>query len=114
MAEGIARSLGHDAASAGTEPADAVSKNAVIVCKEIVVDLFEHQPKLVDEFNDEDWEMVISMGCGVVHPLMRIDADWGLEDPHGGDLEDFRRCRDRIRRLVAAIPLDKPKDSDNP
>ena len=50
MAEGIARSLGHEAASAGTHPATVVSSNAVLACAEIGIDISNQQPKSVDNF----------------------------------------------------------------
>ena len=30
------------------------------------------------------------MGCGVSCPAIRIDADWELEDPYGGPLQQFK------------------------
>ena len=40
MAEGIARALGHDAASAGTHPASEVSKNALKVLESKGIEIF--------------------------------------------------------------------------
>ena len=48
MAEGIARSLGHDAASAGTHPASAVSPNALKVLESKGISTDGLHPKLVD------------------------------------------------------------------
>ena len=100
MAEGIARSLGHDAASAGTHPATKVSPNAVLVCAEIGIDISNQQPKSVDNFSADDWDAVISMGCGVSCPAMKIDEDWELDDPHGQSIEVFRETRDAIRDRI--------------
>ena len=100
MAEGIARSLGHDAASAGTHPATEVSPNAVLVCAEIGIDISNQQPKSVDNFSADDWDAVISMGCGVSCPAMKIDEDWELDDPHGQSIEVFRETRDAIRDRI--------------
>ena len=83
MAEGIARSLGHDAASAGTHPASQVSANALKVLKSKGISTEGLYPKLVDDIDWESYDMVISMGCGVSCPMIRIDQDWELEDPVG-------------------------------
>ncbi len=100
MAEGIARSLGHEAASAGTHPATLVSPNAVLVCAEIGIDISNQQPKSVDNFSADDWDAVISMGCGVSCPAMKIDEDWELDDPVGQSIEVFRETRDAIRDRI--------------
>ncbi len=100
MAEGIARSLGHEAASAGTHPASVVSPNAVLVCAEIGIDISNQQPKSVDNFSADDWDAVMSMGCGVSCPAMKIDEDWELDDPVGQSIEVFRETRDAIRDRI--------------
>ena len=103
MAEGIARHLGHEAASAGTHPASQVSENAlrVLESKGIATDGLE--PKSVDLFNAEDFDMVISMGCGVSCPMMRIDKDWELDDPVGQSLAIFEATAQEIERRMALL-----------
>ena len=103
MAEGIARHLGHEAASAGTHPASQVSENAlrVLESKGIAADGLE--PKSVDLFNAEDFDMVISMGCGVSCPMMRIDQDWELDDPVGQSLAVFEATAQEIERRMALL-----------
>ncbi len=103
MAEGIARHLGHEAASAGTHPASQVSENAlrVLESKGIATDGLE--PKSVDLFNAEDFDMVISMGCGVSCPMMRIDQDWELDDPVGQSLAVFEATAQEIERRMALL-----------
>jgi arsenate reductase len=44
--------------------------------------------------------MVISMGCGVSCPLIRIDQDWNLEDPVGQSLEVFEACAETIENHI--------------
>ena len=65
MAEGIAKSLGHDAASAGTHPASKVSKNALTVLQNMGIDTTGMKPKNLDLFSPENFDLVISMGCGL-------------------------------------------------
>ena len=97
MAEGIARHLGHEAASAGTHPAHQVSANAIKILESKGIETNGLEPKSVDLFKAEDFDMVISMGCGVQCPAMRIDQDWGLEDPVGGPLSLYQSTADEIQ-----------------
>jgi hypothetical protein len=39
------------------------------------------------------------MGCGVECPHLPMDDDWGIEDPHGGDIAFYRMTRDKIEGL---------------
>ncbi len=103
MAEGIARSLGHNPSSAGTHPAHTVNPNAIIACEEIGIDISKQIPKNVDRFSAKDFDLVISMGCGVSCPTMRIDQDWELEDPVGQSLEVYRNTRDEIQRRLESL-----------
>lgn len=105
MAEAIARDLGHQAASAGTHPpkTGGVANNAIEVLEEVGIETVGLHPKSIDLVFCEDFEMIISMGCGVSCPSIPIDEDWGLEDPHGGELEVYRKTRDEIRVLVSEL-----------
>ena len=103
MAEGIARHLGHEAASAGTHPASQVSAHAITLLKSKGIDTDGLRPKSVDIFNAEDFDMVISMGCGVSCPTMRIDQDWGLDDPVGQSLEVFEATASEIEHRLSQL-----------
>ena len=100
MAEGIARRLGHDAASAGPPPASAVSPNALKVLESKGISTDGLHPKLVDDIDWQSYDMVISMGCGVSCPMIRIDQDWNLEDPVGQSLEVFETCASTIEENI--------------
>ncbi|HII57035.1 MAG TPA: arsenate reductase ArsC [Candidatus Poseidoniaceae archaeon] len=103
MAEGIARHLGHEAASAGTHPASQVSENALKVLQSKGISIDGLSPKSVDLFSAKDFDMVISMGCGVSCPAMRIDQDWGLDDPVGKSLHVFEATAEEIERRLSAL-----------
>ena len=103
MAEGIARHLGHEAASAGTHPAGQVSANAITVLKSKGIETEGLEPKSVDLFKAEDFDMVISMGCGVSCPAMRIDEDWGLDDPVGQSLDVFEATANEIEQRLSQL-----------
>ena len=100
MAEALARELGGDlleSYSAGTEEYKEVKPLAVEVMEEIGISMDDHYPKLINEI-PEEVDIVITMGCGVVCPFIpsKHEEDWGLDDPSGGTIEDFRMTRDLI------------------
>ena len=106
MAEGFARSQGLDAYSAGTSTySKEVASLAIEVMHELGIDITNQSPTHLDEFENEFFDLVISMGCGVVCPShKKIDMDWGLEDPYGQSIEKYRETRDDIqRRLIELI-----------
>jgi len=105
MAEGIARYLGHEAASAGTHASesDLVAGFAIEALEEIGVDTSDLRPKRIDAVYPGDYDAIISMGCGVSCPSLPIDEDWGLEDPYGGERGVYRKTRDTIRILVSNL-----------
>ena len=101
MAEGWARHLGSDVLevySAGTHPTDRVNEHAVEVMKEAGVDLSSHYPKTLENIPFEI-DILIKMGCGVVCPFVpnKYEEDWGLEDPVGKPIDEFRKARDIIK-----------------
>ena len=104
MAEGWAKKLGSnilEAYSAGTENYPEVKPKAVEVMKEAGVSLEGQRPKLTKDIPAE-LDYLITMGCGVQCPYIPAKKveDWGIEDPSGGSLEDFRKTRDIIKEKV--------------
>ena len=103
MAEGIAKSLGYEAESAGTHPAEAVSKHAITVLQNRGIDTMNLKPKSLDKFNIDKFDKVISMGCGVHCPMIKIDQDWELEDPVGQNFEVFVRTDNEIEKRIRLL-----------
>ena len=103
MAEGIARSMGHVADSAGTHPAENIAPNAVKVLQSRGISTEGMSPKNVDDFSADDYDMVISMGCGVHCPLMPIEQDWELEDPVGQALHVYETTANEIERRLQLL-----------
>ncbi len=104
MAEGWAKKLGSDvleAYSAGTENYPEVKPLAVQVMEEAGVDMSGHHPKLLSDIPAE-LDILITMGCNVECPYVpcRHRDDWGLADPSGGPIEDYRKTRDIIKEKV--------------
>ena len=103
MAEGIARSMGHTADSAGTHPAHSIASNAVVVLEKRGISSEGMRPSNVVDFSADDYDMVISMGCGVSCPQMKIDQDWELEDPVGHPLSVYESTADEIERRMRLL-----------
>lgn len=103
MAEGWARHLGLDAASAGTHPASAVANNAVVVMAEKGIDISSQKPQSLDEFDHTQFDKVFSMGCGVSCPTISLDGDWELDDPVGQGIDVYRSTRDIIEILIKTL-----------
>ncbi len=107
MAEGWAKALCHQtfkAYSAGTEMYPEVKPLAVAVMEEVDVNMSEQYPKLLEDI-PEDIDIVITMGCNVACPSIpcRHREDWGLDDPSGGPVENFRVTRDFIKEKVLQL-----------
>ncbi|QVK20513.1 arsenate reductase ArsC [Mycoplasmatota bacterium] len=101
MAEGWAKELAGDiieAYSAGTENYPEVKPLAVEVMEETGVNMSNHKPKLLSDIPRE-LDILITMGCNVNCPNVpsKYREDWGLEDPSGGPVEDYRITRDIIK-----------------
>jgi protein-tyrosine-phosphatase len=104
MAEGWAKKLGSDvleAYSAGIERYPEVNPLAVQVMEEAGVDMSTHYPKLLSHIPAEV-DILITMGCNVDCPYVpcKHREDWGIADPSGGSIEDYRKTRDIIKEKV--------------
>ena len=111
MAEGFAKEYGKDifeVYSAGTEPASEVKPNAVKAMKEIGIDISGQYPKKLEEIPSE-LDILITMGCGVECPYIPCEyrKDWGLDDPAGKPIAEFRKTReiikDKLDDLIAKV-----------
>ena len=96
--------------SAGTYPASQVSSRAVMVMREIGIDISNNKPKSVDQFLDNAFDYVITV-CDHAKetcPLFTGHVDhrihMGFEDPSEAKgpedevLSVYRRVRDKIRQ----------------
>lgn len=96
---------GLHAISAGTQPTEQVNPTVVAAMAEVGIAMAGHQPKLATPELVTASDRIITMGCGVQEscPLylgMKIDEDWGLDDPAGQGIEVVRPIRDAVRAHV--------------
>lgn len=107
MAEGWAKKLGvdvMDAHSAGTEEYPQVKPLAVEVMEEADVNMQGFAPKLLSDIPPQ-LDILITMGCNVQCPFVPCShrEDWGIEDPSGKGIDEFRKTRDIIRGKVLEL-----------
>jgi len=101
----LAGSKGDRAVSAGTQPAERVHPEVVVVMNEVGIDLENARPQLLDEALAGTADLLVTMGCGEACPYVPglKRQDWPLEDPKGQPLEKVRHVRDEIRKRVEAL-----------
>lgn len=105
MAEGLARHLSRAsvaAFSAGSRPAGFVANGAIETMKEIGIDISKQASKSVEAFRGQDFDVVVTMGCGDACPWVpaKRRLDWKIPDPIGQSPEFFRKVRGQIEGLV--------------
>jgi protein-tyrosine-phosphatase len=111
MAEAFARIHGAgrvEAASAGSKPSGRVNPKAVEAMRELGYDLTTHASKGLDEFNGQNVDVAVTMGCGDECPLVRANerVDWKIPDPRDMPPEEFRGVRDLIEQKVKDLLAD--------
>jgi arsenate reductase len=104
MAEAFCRELGRDVecASAGSSPAASVAPHAVDAMKEIGIDISAARPKGFRDVVAGGHDYLVAMGCSVTCPYLpgAKEIRWGIPDPYGKGIEEYRRVRDVIRAHV--------------
>jgi protein-tyrosine-phosphatase len=108
MAEAFARIHGAgqvEAFSAGSRPSGRVNAKAIAAMKEIGYDLTSHTSKGLEDFNGQEFDAAVTMGCGDECPLVRAQRrlDWNIPDPREMPPEQFRAVRDLIEAKVKEL-----------
>ncbi len=107
MAEAFARHSSPDAlapSSGGTTLADEVDPIAVRVMAEKGIDISRARPRLATPETLGASDLIVHMGCGseAMCPFVPgvPSENWGIEDPKGKGVEEYRRVRDLIEAKV--------------
>ena len=108
MAEGFARFLGGsdtEAVSAGSRPSGVVNPRAIRFMAERGVDISGHTSSGLDGLEREQFDYVVTMGCGDACPHIpaRFHIDWELSDPKHLPDHEFRAVRDAIEERVKML-----------
>ena len=91
--------------SAGSRPSGVVDPKAIDSMKELDYDLTKHESKSLDDVPQEEFDHVITMGCGDECPFIpaRYRDDWDIPDPKDMPTDEFRKVRDDIGRRVREL-----------
>jgi arsenate reductase len=95
----------HQAASAGTTPAERVHPEVVDVMRELDIDLAGRRPRLLTRQLAEQADVVVTMGCGDACPFIpdKRYLDWDLPDPSRQPLSEVRATREEISRRITTL-----------
>jgi protein-tyrosine-phosphatase len=112
MAEAFARIHGGDkieAHSAGSWPSGRINPKAVEAMAELGYDLTTHTSKSIDQFNGQQVDVAVTMGCGDECPLVKATRreEWEIPDPKELPPDQFRAVRDmieaKVKQLLASL-----------
>lgn len=121
MAHGFLESYGKDLAvySGGVKAEARVNPLAVMVMREMGIDISDHTPQQVDQYRDEDWDYVITVcdhaneTCPVFHGNVKHRLHISFEDPskvtegtYEFRLNEYRRIRDAINNTFFKLYCD--------
>ena len=72
---------------------------------ELGYDLTTHLSKSLDQFNGQEVEVAVTMGCGDECPLVqaRRREEWQIPDPKNMEPVQYREVRDLIERKVKEL-----------
>ena len=108
IAEAFARIHGAgkvEAHSAGSRPSGRVNPKAVEAMKEIGYDLTSHTSKGLEDFNGQEFDAAVTMGCGDECPLVlaKRRLEWQIPDPRDMTPDEFRGVRNLIEAKVKEL-----------
>jgi arsenate reductase len=110
MAEAFARIHGGadvEAFSAGSRPSGKINPKAVAAMQERGYDLTTQTSKGLDQFNGQDFDVAVTMGCGDECPMVHAKRreEWQIPDPKEMSPEQFRLVREEIESKVKELLL---------
>ena len=105
MAEAFGNIHGKDkvlAFSAGSKASGVINPKAIEAMSELGYDLNKHQSESVDNYRNDEFEYVVSMGCGDDCPFVsaKVREDWLIPDSKYLSKKEFRTIRDYIELKV--------------
>ncbi len=117
MAEGYMRAFADDSFSvhsAGLESYPKIKDKAVEAMGLEGIDISQQSVNTVDKLPSVTFDAVITMGCGAECPFIpaTLREDWGIEDPSGGSIDDFKKARDIIKSRVLDL-IERLNEGEN-
>jgi protein-tyrosine-phosphatase len=92
-------------AEAGSRPSGVVNPKAIASMNEIGYDLSSHRSKGLDDVPREEYDHVVTMGCGDECPFIPAKRrdDWAIPDPKDMAPDEFRKVRDLVEQNVKQL-----------
>ena len=108
MAEAFARMHGGEhieALSAGVRPSRAIDEQAVAALAERGYDLRTHRPKGFADLPDQEFDVLVTMGCESECPMIaaKTHVEWNLPQAKGLTPAEFRALAETIERNVQTL-----------
>ena len=108
MAQAFAKIHGEDkveALSAGSRPSGKINPKAIEAMQSLGYNLNQHHSKSLQEIPQEEFEYVVTMGCGDECPWIPAQhrEDWEIPDPRNMEIDDFNKVRDLIEQKVTDL-----------
>jgi arsenate reductase len=112
MSEGLARHLAGDhwkVYSAGSRPAGFVAPEAVAAMAKRGIDISRQHSKGVEDLPLQEFDWVITMGCGDFCPTLRGKKilDWPIPDPIGQGPEVFEKVAENLEARIRQLLLEE-------
>lgn len=91
---------------------DPASKNSVAVMRELGIDIAGHisKPLTLEEAQTADLILCMSASHAQILGSAGIDQEkikvLDIPDPFGGDIQEYRACRDAIKEKIAQLKKD--------
>lgn len=87
-----------------THPADKVHPEVVEAMQELDIDLSHRVPQKVSTAALNECDAVLTMGCSTLELDAEVEVrDWGLDDPHGQDIDRVREIGSEIEGRVTDL-----------
>lgn len=111
MAEKKLSKISAQSAGIAADNVSGATKNAIIACKKINVDLRSHVSLSIFDVNPNDIDKFVVMtriqreflvNLGIDSEKISV-LDDEIPDPFGGDLKVYENCRDRIEEAVKSL-----------
>jgi arsenate reductase (thioredoxin) len=108
MAEALARTHGAgliEAYSAGSRPASELNPRAMMSMWEIDCSISQQRPKALSDIPDVEYDVLVTMGCGVDCSSVRAEEreEWDVPDTGGMLSDEFRHLRNFLEGKVKAL-----------
>jgi protein-tyrosine-phosphatase len=110
MAEGFFKKYApkeYEGISAGTMPVSEINPLAVMVMREVHIDISRQKSKEITEDMIRNSSKIVNMGCMDKDscPTLFIQnlLDWNIEDPKDKQIEKVREIRDEIEQRVKEL-----------